>query len=336
MSELKIGIIGGTGLGEILPAASARHQHQPNTPFGSPSDSIIETEWAGIPVFLLSRHGPGHLLPPSQVPYRANIFALKQLGCTHVIASGAVGSLREEFKPGDLVIADQIIDKTNNRPASFYDKAAVHVEFAEPFCPVLRQMFIEAAKKEDGGLKIADGKNAASESSAPSSILHPPSSPPYTVHDHGCYVAMEGPAFSTRAESLMHRLWGGDLIGMTAMPEAKLAREAEMSYALVALVTDYDSWKPKPAGKDKPVEPPDPFALLKEIRANLQTASERAMGLIRKTIEHAASRREELLNAPALEALKMAIWSDREKIAPDEIERLRPLWGRYFEAPQQL
>jgi Phosphorylase superfamily len=178
MSELKIGIIGGTGLGEILPAASARQQHQPNTPFGSPSDSIIETEWAGIPVFLLSRHGPGHLLPPSQVPYRANIFALKQLGCTHVIASGAVGSLREEFKPGDLVIADQIIDKTNNRPASFYDKAAVHVEFAEPFCPVLRQMFIEAAKKEDGGLKMEDGKNAASESSAPSSILHPPSSPP--------------------------------------------------------------------------------------------------------------------------------------------------------------
>jgi 5'-methylthioadenosine phosphorylase len=311
MSELKIGIIGGTGLGEILPAASAGHQHHPSTPFGSPSDTIIETEWAGIPVFLLSRHGPGHLLPPSQVPYRANIFALKQLGCTHVIASGAVGSLREEFKPGDLVIADQIIDKTNNRAASFYDKAAVHVEFAEPFCPVLRQILVEAGKTTGAG------------------------SSPFTVHDRSCYVAMEGPAFSTRAESLMHRLWGGDLIGMTAMPEARLAREAEMSYALVALVTDYDSWKPKPVAKDKPVEPVDPGALLKEIRANIQAASERAMGLIRKAIENAASRRDELLKAPAQEALKMAIWSDRNKIAAGEVERLRPLWVRYFDAPRQ-
>jgi 5'-methylthioadenosine phosphorylase len=335
MSELKIGIIGGTGLGEILPAASARHQHHPSTPFGSPSDTILQTDWAGIPVFLLSRHGPGHLLPPSQVPYRTNIFALKQLGCTHVIATGAVGSLREEFKPGDLVIADQIIDKTRNRAASFYEKAAVHVEFAEPFCPVLRQMLIEAAKREDGGLKMEDGKDLTSQSSPPSSILHPPSSTPYTVHDHGCYVAMDGPAFSTRAESLMHRLWGGDLIGMTAMPEARLAREAEMSYALVALVTDYDSWKPKPAAKDKPAEPPDPAALLKEIRANLQTASDRAIGLIRKMIESAALRREALLAAPAQEALKMAIWSDRNKIAAEEIERLRPLWGRYFQASRQ-
>jgi 5'-methylthioadenosine phosphorylase len=304
MSELKIGIIGGTGLGEILPAGSAVHQHKPNTPFGSPSDSIVETEWAGVPVFLLSRHGPGHLLGPAQVPYRANIFALKQLGCTHVIASGAVGSLREEFKPGDLVITDQVIDKTVNRIGSFYDTAAVHVEFAEPFCSVLRQMLIETGKSEDGG---------------------------FTVHDHGCYVAMEGPAFSTRAESLMHRLWGGDLIGMTAMPEAKLAREAEMSYALVALVTDYDSWRAKPVVKDKPVEPVDPFALLKEIRANLQTASNRAVGLIRKTIERAGARRDELLAAPARESLKMAIWSDRKRIAAEEIERLRPLWGRYFD-----
>jgi len=319
MSELKIGIIGGTGLAGILPADSAIQHHKLNTPFGSPSDSILQTEWAGVPVFLLARHGPGHLLGPSQVPYRANIFALKQLGCTHVIASGAVGSLREEFKPGDLAVADQVIDKTSGRAASFFESAAVHVEFAEPFCPVLRQILIDAGKGDVGGSKMEDGKSAESGMAGP-----------YAVHDHACYVAMEGPAFSTRAESLMHRLWGGDLIGMTAMPEAKLAREGEMSYALVALVTDYDSWKPKPVSKDKPAEAVDPFVLLAEIRANIQTASERAMNLIRKTVELAGGRREELLAAPAQQSLKLAIWSDRTKIAAEEIERLRPVWGRYF------
>jgi 5'-methylthioadenosine phosphorylase len=306
MNDLKIGIIGGTGLADVFPAEGTRQKHEMQTPFGSPSDVILETDWAGVSVFLLARHGPGHLLSPTQVPYRANIFALKQLGCTHVIASGAVGSLREEFKAGDLSIADQIIDKTSGRPGSFFEKAAVHVEFAEPFCPLLRQILIDAGKHSDAA---------------------------FTVHDHGCYVAMEGPAFSTRAESLMHRLWGGDLIGMTAMPEAKLAREAEMSYALVGLVTDYDSWKPKPVTKDKPAEPVDPFELLKEIRANLQTASERASKLIKSAVELAGARRDELLSAPAQQSLKMAIWSDRTKIAPDEIERLRPLWAKYFESP---
>src|SRR5260221_281167 len=136
------------------------------------------------------------------------------------VALRAVGSLREEFKPKDLVIPDQIIDKMHQRANTFYEKAAVHVEFAEPFCPVLRQILLEAGRTGEQD---------------------------HAVHDRGCYVCMEGPAFSTRAESLMHRLWGGDLIGMTAMPEAKLAREAEISYALIALVTDYDCWRNKPA-----------------------------------------------------------------------------------------
>jgi len=242
------------------------------TPFGKPSDAIVEVEWEGLSVFLLSRHGPGHLLNPSSVPYRANIFALKQLGCTHVIASGAVGSLREEFRPRDLVIPDQVIDKTHKRANTFYEKAAVHVEFAEPFCPVLRQILMEAG-----------GAGAAAVGQTP----------PYQVHNRGCYVCMEGPAFSSRAESLMHRLWGGDLIGMTAMPEAKLAREAEMSYALVALVTDYDCWRNKPAAQAGEAEK-SKDELLKEIIGNLAAATQNAMEVIRRGIRLLADRRENL------------------------------------------
>src|SRR5579884_2906029 len=141
MNDIKIGLIGGSGLGNLL-AAGEGTRHDIDTPFGRPSDSIIETAWAGLPVFCLLRHGPGHLLGPTQVPYRANIFALKKLGVTHIIASGAVGSLRDEFKPRDLVIPDQIIDKTR-RVGTFYEHAAVHVEFAEPFCPVLRRILVE-------------------------------------------------------------------------------------------------------------------------------------------------------------------------------------------------
>lgn len=342
MDELKVGIIGGSGMGEALLAQTEGTRHEIDTPFGPPSDAIIETEWSDVPVLFLSRHGRGHLLNPAQVPYRANIFALKQLGCTHVIATGAVGSLREEMKPRGLAVPDQIIDKTNQRPGTFYERAAVHVEFAEPFCPVLRQLLLEAARGrgEDGGLKMEDGK--AEVASLPSSILHPPSALPFDVHDRGCYVAMEGPGFSSRAESLMHRLWGGDLIGMTAMPEAKLAREAELSYALVALVTDYDCWRQKPAtgaggaataktSDAKPAERVDPFLLLEEIIANLRAASENAVALIRRSIELMGARREELMSAASRQSLRLAIWSDKGQIAPEEIERLRPLWGRYFD-----
>lgn len=307
---LKIGLIGGSGLGEAMRAGTDGTRHALETPFGRPSDEIIETNWDGVPVFFLSRHGPGHLLSPSQVPYRANIFALKQLGVTHVIASGAVGSLRDEFRPRDLVIPDQVIDKTFRRPGTFFERAAVHVEFAEPFCPVLRRTLIEAAGEIAGD---------------------------HAIHARGCYVCMEGPAFSTRAESLMHRLWGGDLIGMTAMPEAKLAREAEISYALVALVTDYDCWRrpaaPTPAetAPEKP-ETPDASVLLKEIIANLQSASDNGMRLIRAAVRRIADgRRDELLAAPARDALRLAIWSDKSRVAAEEVERLRTIWGRYFQ-----
>jgi 5'-methylthioadenosine phosphorylase len=306
-NNIRIGLIGGSGLGAEMAQQTEGRRHDLETPFGRTSDAIIETEWSGLPIFFLNRHGPGHLLNPSQVPFRANIFALKQLGCTHILASGAVGSLREEYKPRHLVIPDQIIDRTYRRPGTFYEHAAVHVEFAEPFCPVLRRILSEAGKEREE----------------------------FKVHDGGCYVCMEGPAFSTRAESLMHRLWGGDLIGMTAMPEAKLAKEAEISYALVALVTDYDSWKPHaPAsGDEKPAPaPPDPFVLLKEIIANLEAASANAIALMRRAVEMMATRTDELKQCPAQHALQLGIWSDKGRIDPTERERLAPLWGKYFQS----
>jgi 5'-methylthioadenosine phosphorylase len=322
MDQLKVGIIGGSGLGNLLGDHAHTRRHEVDTPFGRTSDAILEAEWAGVPVFLLARHGPGHLLNPSQVPYRANLFALKQLGCTHVLASGAVGSLREELKPRDLVVPDQVIDKTSRRVGTFFESAAVHVEFAEPFCGVLRQIIMEAS----GGLTSENG--GSTSASPPASIP----APQFSVHKDGCYVVMEGPAFSTRAESLMHRLWGGDLIGMTAMPEAKLAREAELSYALIALVTDYDCWRQKPPGNSPSdaTAPVDADILLKEIIGNLQAGSANAMALIRKTIELLGQQQEKAMSAPSLQSLKLALWSDKSKIVHEEMVKLKPIWGRYF------
>ena len=290
---LKIAVIGGSGLEEAFPTSGAA-EHRLETPFGIPSGPVLETKLEGTAVLLLLRHGPGHLLNPGEVPFRANLFALKALGATHVIATGAVGSLREEFAHRELVIPDQAIDKTFRRPQTFYEHAAVHVEFAEPFCPILRRMLLDAAE------------------------------PPNKVHDGGCYVCMEGPAFSTRAESHMHRLWGGDLIGMTLMPEAKLAREAELPYAAVCLVTDYDSWRGRPPDIE------DPFLLLKEVIGNLREATTGAMSLIQRAIRLMAQQPDELARCPAREALALGIWSDKRRIDPVEIRKLWPLWGRHF------
>ena len=323
MSELRVGLIGGTGLGEALGVEQSGRRHEVETPFGQPSDAIVEAQWAGVPVLLLARHGQGHLLNPSQVPFRANVFALKQLGCTHILASGAVGSLREEFKPRELVIPDQIIDRTTRRAGTFYEHAAVHVEFAEPFCPVLRQILVESSPSREGG--VAREREHAASMSNPT-LPHGAINEVTNVHDRGCYVAMEGPAFSTRAESLMHRLWGGDLIGMTAMPEAKLAREAEIPYALIALVTDYDCWRNKPAQ-----EQTDAKRLLEEIMGNLKAATERAVAVMRRAVELMGQRREQLQKCPAMNALELAIWSEKSRIAPEEVRRLAPLWGRYFQ-----
>jgi 5'-methylthioadenosine phosphorylase len=276
MDNLRVGIIGGSGLGDALCQDGEGPPVSVDTPFGPPSNQIIQTNWKGTDVVLLNRHGKGHMDNPSEVNYRANLYALKALGCTHVIASGAVGSLQEHIVPKHLVIPDQIIDKTYRRTPTFYDDLAVHVEFASPFCPVLRKHLLSCADSVET-----------------------------TVHDGGTYVCMEGPAFSTRAESEMHRSWGASLIGMTAMPEAKLAREAELPYALVCLPSDYDCWRPVPEDLDK-------HELLKEIIGNLQEATANAVKLIQVAIERFGEL--DNIECPAHSAMEMGVWSARNVI----------------------
>jgi len=279
MSDVRVGIIGGSGLGDAL-AATEGESVRVETPFGEPSGPLLLTRWEGTDIAILSRHGAGHTRSPSAVNYRANVYALKAVGCTHVIASGAVGSLRETIRPKELVVPDQVIDKTHRRAGTFFDEHfAAHVEMALPFCPVLREHLISCA----------DGVATK-------------------VHPAGTYVCMEGPAFSTRAESEMHRAWGGDLIGMTAMPEAKLAREAELAYALLCLPSDYDCWRPPEGHLDR-------HELLKEIIANLTEATRNAVELIKVALSRFERIAETL--SPAHTALELAIWTDRARIDRD-------------------
>ncbi len=292
VQQLMVGVIGGTGLGEALGALGGGEIREVETPYGRPSGPITLSELAGVPVALLARHGDGHMLNPSTVPYRANIWALKSLGVTHVLASGAVGSLREEVAPRHLVIPDQVIDRTHRRPGTFFEDLAVHVELAAPFCGTLRNVLVKAGT----GF-------------------------PTRIHQGGTYVCMEGPQFSTRAESELHRSWGASLIGMTAMPEAKLAREAELCYALVALPTDYDCWKPHPATLDQ-------AKLIEEILGNVKAATQNALELIRRTIPAVAALGE--TPGSCQSALALAIWSDRSRIPAETREKLRPILGKYL------
>jgi 5'-methylthioadenosine phosphorylase len=292
MGSAMVGVIGGTGLGEALGALGAGRAREVETPFGRPSGPITLTEIGGVPVALISRHGEGHLLNPSQVPYRANIFALKALGVTHILASGAVGSLREELAPKTLVIPDQVIDKTYRRAGTFYEELAVHVELASPFCPTLRNLLA----KSGAGLGTR-------------------------VHQGGTYVCMEGPQFSSRAESELHRAWGASLIGMTAMPEAKLAREAEICYALVALPTDYDCWRTHSTSVDH-------TKLLEEILGNVKVATQNALELIRRAVPGVAALADRACACQS--ALALGIWSDRTKVPAAVKEKLRPLLGKYL------
>lgn len=290
MAEELIGIIGGTGLGDAL-AEHIEHaeRHDIDTPFGTPSAAIMVGTFGKRGVAFLNRHGIGHKLSPSEVPFAANIFALKKLGVRTVIGSGAVGSLRDEIAPGHLAVVDQFIDKTYKRTSSFFaGYGAVHCELAEPACERVRQNLFETAKAMN-----------------------------LTVHPKGTYVCMEGPQFSTRAESLMHRVWGGDLIGMTAMPEAKLAREAQMCYALVALASDYDCWKPHEAGKNKQT-------LLEEIIGNLKKATQNCLELIKAAL---MSDREFINeDCPCRKSLDLAVWTNPSVISEAEKERLKVLF----------
>jgi len=294
MPDPFLGILGGSGLETKLIDAldlDGAEAVSCETPFGPPSAAIVRGSYRGTPLALLSRHGDGHLLSPAAVPYRANIFALKSMGCTHIVAFGATGSLRDDVAPGDVVICDQLIDRTEGRPGTFYEHAAVHVELADPFCPVLRRWLHDAGSTIDGA----------------------------RVHASGCYVCIQGPGFSTRAESHLYRQWGADVVGMTALPEARLAREAEIAYALVALPTDYDCWRSRGEG--------DEDSLLAEIIGNLNHAADASMALLIAALADIDALRAP---SPAHTALAQAIWSDKSKIDPAEIERLRPLWGGYF------
>ncbi|MEM1065640.1 MAG: S-methyl-5'-thioadenosine phosphorylase [Pseudomonadota bacterium] len=216
MAQTKIGIIGGSGLYEIAGLEDARWQAI-DTPWGAPSDEIFTGTLGGVPMAFLPRHGRGHVHAPSTVPYRANIDALKRIGVTDIFSVSACGSFRNEMAPGDFVIVDQFIDRTIAREKSFFGTGCVaHVSVAHPTCP-----------------RLGDAARAAAEAEG------------ITVHHGGTYLAMEGPQFSSLAESKMYReSWGCDVIGMTNMPEAKLAREAELCYASIAMITDYDSWHP--------------------------------------------------------------------------------------------
>ncbi|MBK8269684.1 MAG: S-methyl-5'-thioadenosine phosphorylase [Planctomycetes bacterium] len=288
-----IGLIGGTGLGHALAHEIKGDAIAVETPYGPPSGSIARGTWQGIDVAFLPRHGPQHTLPPSAVPYRANIFALKSIGVTHILASGATGSLREELRPRDLVIPDQVIDKTHRRVGTFFDEAglAAHVEFSQPFCPMLRRVLLDSSSGVD-----------------------------VTLHDAATYVCMEGPAFSTVAESRMHRSWGGDLIGMTCMPEAKLAREAEICYALIALPTDYDCWRPHDPGVSQ-------HELLKEIIGNVEHATANSVQLLKTALE--AIRAKPLTACNCQKSLDLAIWTKPAGMDADIKKKLNPILARY-------
>ncbi len=213
--DVRIGVIGGSGLYSMEGSRVLEEREVP-TPWGLPSDRIALVEMSGQTVAFLPRHGKGHRYLPAEVPSRANLWALKSLGVEQIVSISAVGSLTDDAAPGDFVLCDDLIDKTSGRTRSFFGEGVVgHVGFAEPFCPGARKVIAQ----------VLEARGQAFRGS-------------------GTYVCMEGPAFSTRAESELHRSWGAALIGMTALPEARLAREAEICYALIAMVTDYDCWKP--------------------------------------------------------------------------------------------
>jgi 5'-methylthioadenosine phosphorylase len=216
-----IGIIGGSGLADGIGLDDAQ-EITVKSPFGEPSGPVTVGRLGGMRFTFLARHGAGHRIPPNEINYRANIDVLKRCGVTDVLALSAIGSLREELAPGHFVAVDQFIDRTVHRGHSFFGPGLVaHVSLADPICPSLAELAAGAAEQAGA-----------------------------TVHRGGCYLAMEGPQFSTRAESKMYRQWGADVIGMTAMPEARLAREAELPYALLGMVTDYDSWREEEEGVD--------------------------------------------------------------------------------------
>jgi 5'-methylthioadenosine phosphorylase len=288
-----IGIIGGTGLYDLDGLESVR-QVNVDTPFGSPSDALVTGTLDGLQLVFVPRHGRGHRLTPSEVPYRANIFALKSLGAEWVISVSAVGSLDEGIHPGDVVTPDQLIDRTRGRPSTFFgDGIVAHVAFGDPICKPLSQHLHAATRACD-----------------------------LTCHAGGTYVCMEGPAFSTRAESNLYRSWGASVIGMTALPEAKLAREAEMHYATIALVTDYDCWHQDAADVDVD-------AVLEVLKKN----AENVRRILKEALPGIPGLEPGEAETPACgcaDALQMAIVTDAEMVPAERKQELAAIVGRYL------
>jgi 5'-methylthioadenosine phosphorylase len=290
-----IGVLGGSGLYQMEDLENVR-EVEVNTPFGAPSDTILIGERQGIAIAFLPRHGRGHVHLPSEVPYRANIYALKSLGVQQIISVSACGSLREHMHPGDIVIPDQLFDFTKHRQNTFFGEGLVaHISVAEPFCPRLSGLLAEATATAAG--QIDDEAEAA-------------------VHVGGNFITIEGPRFSTKAESYTFRAWGMDIIGMTASPEAYLAREAGLCYATMAHITDYDVWH-------ESEEAVTVEMVIQQLNANI--------GLARRTIAQLAPRLVEAeRTCDCAETLKTAIITARHKIPPETREKLRLITGPYL------
>ncbi|MBD2364538.1 S-methyl-5'-thioadenosine phosphorylase [Anabaena minutissima FACHB-250] len=290
MADAKIGIIGGSGLYK-MEALKDVEEVQIETPFGSPSDALIMGSLDGVRVAFLARHGRNHTLLPSELPFRANIYAMKQLGVEYLISASAVGSLKAEAKPLDMVVPNQFIDRTKNRVSTFFGEGIVaHIAFGEPICQNLAGVLGEAI----ASLNLPD----------------------VTLHHGGTYVCMEGPAFSTKAESNLYRSWGATVIGMTNLPEAKLAREAEIAYATLALVTDYDCWHPD-----------HDSVTVEMVIANLQRNAVNAQKVIQETVRRLS---EKPPTSDAHSALKYAILTNLAKAPAETKEKLGLLLKKYL------
>jgi len=286
LQQAEIGIIGGSGL-YSMPGLTNIHEERVSTPFGDPSDAFVLGELEGRKVAFLARHGRGHRLLPTELPFRANIYAMKKLGVERILSMSAVGSLKEEHAPGHFVIPDQFIDRTFARVATFFGDGIVgHVAFGDPVCETVARVIIEACTSEG-----------------------------VTAKPRGTYICMEGPQFSTRAESNLYRSWGADVIGMTNLQEAKLAREAEICYATAAMVTDYDCWR---EGHDD--------VTVEQIVAVLNQNAANACRMIKAAV--AAMPRER--SCACKSALQYAVLTSREAIPAATREKLDLLLGKYL------